>query len=679
MTETARRPRVLMLTSTLPRWEGDSEPRFVLDLAKHLSEHFDIELLAPHTPGAARSEMLEGVRVTRFRYWIPRWQSVAYEGGISWRLQENSARVLQLPFFLSSLAWYTIRRLRQEPRVDLIHAHWLIPQGLVAVVVRRLAGRHIPLVTTSHGGDLFGLRGRLWKLLKRKTLLGSDAITVVSRAMAKAARELSTRVDPIVIPMGTDLTNTFVPPAEPRPPPIRNLIFVGRLVEKKGVRYLLEALATVVEAHPDIRLKIVGHGPLRPALESDVQRLGLNDIVSFIGPVPHHELAAHYQAAQIAVFPFVEAASGDQEGFGLVMVEAMGCGCAVVASNLPAVGDVVRQDRTGVLVAPRDVKALASAIESLIASPNITQALAERGRRYGLAQFDWSVSRKKFERVYDELLDSGLRDWTVQSPPATQSQASMQASTQGEAGRRGHAVMDLPSRNAKARKIEGLLNLAPQDGVTRMLEIGTGAGGIANYFGSQSNFCCEVDSVDVRDTRQIKNGYRFTLVEGVKLPFPDQQYDVVISNHVIEHVGDHDAQRFHLDEMRRVLKPGGVGYLAVPNRWQLVEPHYKLAFLSWLPLKWRTPYVRVRGRGADYDCRPLTVPSLEALLAEAGFSFFQEHGRALRLTYELERPHAMLYRMVLRHLPDSLYKQLRRGFPTLIYVLRPVRRTMDLQ
>lgn len=672
MTETARRPRVLMLTSTLPRWEGDSEPRFVLDLARHLGKQFDVEILAPHAPRAARSEVLEGVHITRFRYWYPRWQSVAYEGGIAWRLSENPARVIQIPFFIGSLAWHTIRRLRQEPRIDLMHAHWLIPQGLVAVVVRRLAGRHIPLVTTSHGGDLFGLKGHLWKLLKRKALLGSDAITVVSRAMAKAVRELSIRIDPIVIPMGTELTETFVPPSEPRSPPIRNLLFVGRLVEKKGVKYLLEALATVVAEHPDIRLKIVGHGPLRTALESDVQRLGLNDIVAFIGPVPHHELAEHYQAAQIAVFPFVEAASGDQEGFGLVMVEAMGCGCAVVASSLPAVEDVVQNDRTGVLVAPRDVRALATAIKLLVSDPNMTMALAERGRRYGLEQFDWSVSRQKFERVYEELLNVGLRDWTVQSLPATQPQGSVDVSAPGSAGRRGHAAMDLTSRNAKARKVEELLKLVPRDGVIRMLDIGTGAGGIANYFGSHSNLCCEVDSVDVRDTRQIKNGYRFTLVDGVKLPFPDRQFDVVISNHVIEHVGDHDAQRFHLDEMRRVLKSGGVGYLAVPNRWQVVEPHYKLAFLSWLPLKWRTPYLRVSGRGADYDCRPLTVPSLEALLAEAGFSFSHEHGRALRLTYELERPDAMLYRMVLRHLPDRLYKQLRSGFPTLIYVLRPI-------
>jgi len=131
------------------------------------------------------------------------------------------------------------------------------------------------------------------------------------------------------------------------------------------------------------------------------------------------------------------------------------------------------------------------------------------------------------------------------------------------------------------------------------------------------------------------------------------------------------AQRRHLAELRRVLHPEGVGYLAVPNRWQLVEPHYRLAFLSWLPQAWRTPYLRLRKRGSHYDCRPLSVPQVEALLREAGFSFAQQLGHALRLSFELERPHALAYRAVFKWLPESLYVTLRRAFPTLIYTMAP--------
>ena len=239
--------------------------------------------------------------------------------------------------------------------------------------------------------------------------------------------------------------------------------------------------------------------------------------------------------------------------------------------------------------------------------------------------------------------------------------------------RRGHAALDLRGRNAKARKIEALLDLVPGERMLRVLEIGTGSGGIASYFGHHPDLRCDVDAVDVNDTRQIRDGFRFTQVGGVELPFDDEQFDVVISNHVVEHVGDHGAQLQHLKEMRRMMKPGGVGYLAVPNRWQVVEPHYRLAFLSWLPESWRSPYVRMRGRGPDYDCRPLTVPELEGLLSGAGFSFRQEHGRALRLNYEIEHPKAIIYRAALKHVPDETYQTLRGVFPTLIYILNSIR------
>jgi SAM-dependent methyltransferase len=235
----------------------------------------------------------------------------------------------------------------------------------------------------------------------------------------------------------------------------------------------------------------------------------------------------------------------------------------------------------------------------------------------------------------------------------------------------GHAVLDLTSRSAKARKIEALLGLSASRQPLRLLEVGTGAGGIAHYFGTHASRSFEVDAVDVNDTRQIRDGYRFTPVRDVLLPFPDDHFDVVISNHVIEHVGDAAAQRGHLAELRRILSPGGVGYLAAPSRWQLVEPHYRLAFLSWLPPSWRTPYLRFRNRGDHYDCHPPTARELECLLSEAGFQFVQQHGRALRVTFELERPRAWLYRALLKQVPDAVYARLRRAVPTLIYVVRP--------
>ncbi|WP_254422971.1 class I SAM-dependent methyltransferase [Rhodanobacter sp. B05] len=236
----------------------------------------------------------------------------------------------------------------------------------------------------------------------------------------------------------------------------------------------------------------------------------------------------------------------------------------------------------------------------------------------------------------------------------------------GAAARQPHAVLDLPSRRFKGLKIERLLDLASRPQPLRMLEVGTGSGGIAHYFGTHPQLRCDVDAVDVHDNRLVTEGYRYHQVRDTTLPFADGTFDVVLTNHVIEHVGDADAQHRHLLEIRRVMKPDGVGYLAVPNRWMLVEPHYKLAFLSWWPHAWRTPYLRVMRRGVVYDCEPLQMRQTEHFLSHAGFKYRNLCVDAMRLTFEIERPDS-LGAGLLRRTPDGVLKYLQRVIPTLIY------------
>lgn len=232
--------------------------------------------------------------------------------------------------------------------------------------------------------------------------------------------------------------------------------------------------------------------------------------------------------------------------------------------------------------------------------------------------------------------------------------------------RQAHAATDLASRQTKALKIERLLGLMPRIEPFALLEIGTGAGGIAHYFGTHPVLSCNVTAVDVHDSRQVHSGYDYVPVQGVTLPFDDACFDVVISNHVIEHVGDGDAQLTHLREIRRVLRPDGCAYLAVPNRWMLTEPHYRLKFLSWWPRSLRSPYLRVMGRGTFYDCEPLQMRLLERMLETAGFRARNLCVAALRETFEIERPESRATRL-LRRIPDGVLHAFRRIIPTLIY------------
>ncbi|HET6615558.1 MAG TPA: class I SAM-dependent methyltransferase [Dehalococcoidia bacterium] len=211
---------------------------------------------------------------------------------------------------------------------------------------------------------------------------------------------------------------------------------------------------------------------------------------------------------------------------------------------------------------------------------------------------------------------------------------------QTAAGKQSHANADRVLRESKARRIESLLDergiaLAGRD----VLDIGTGAGYIASYFAARARSLLSVDVVDERVVRD----FAFQAVASETLPAADYSYDLIISNHVIEHVDD---QLAHLREIARVLRADGVAYLATPNRFALLEPHFKLPLLSWLPASQRDRYVRLARRGARYDVQPLTYRELAALAREAGMtiedrSMSVARSRLPSFARSLPMPHAL--------------------------------------
>lgn len=235
--------------------------------------------------------------------------------------------------------------------------------------------------------------------------------------------------------------------------------------------------------------------------------------------------------------------------------------------------------------------------------------------------------------------------------------------------RQAHASRDVSSRRRKAEKIARLLRLDRFSGPIRLLEIGCGSGVIAHFFAVYPAIECQVSAVDVLDQRVETGSYQFQLVQDSHLPFDDGSFDVVISNHVIEHVGDHSEQLKHLSEIRRVMKQEGLAYLAVPNRWMLTEPHYQLPFLSWLPTNWRSPYLRVSGKGLHYDCQPLSARAFEKLAFAAGVSATSLVVLALSDLLNNEFHSPMLSRAI-SLVPKALLDRCANWSPTLIYLLR---------
>lgn len=400
-----RQPGVLVLTSTYPRWPGDTEPAFVQQLAHGLAASgWRVRVLTPHCVGSLGTESEGSVEVHRYRYWFTGHETLTGAGGIMSRLRQRPfTALLVLPLLLGTFV--ALCRSLRSGAFDVVHAHWLVPQGILAILATALCRRPAARVLcTAHGGDVFALRGRLCEACRRWVVAHAAHVTAVSRYVHdELVREGADPARLSVASMGVDLRTRFSPVAGvTRDADL--ILFVGRLVEKKGVAHLIEAMGRLQNSFPAARLAIVGDGPERPRLERLVAASGLESTVRFLGARPQADLPALYSRAAIAVVPSIVDALGDQEGLGLVTIEAIGCGCAVVASDLPAIHDVIEHGVNGLLVRPRDAAALATALSALLRDPGLRARLTGDDVRTALcSRFDWVDVTRRYAAMMRQL------------------------------------------------------------------------------------------------------------------------------------------------------------------------------------------------------------------------------------------------------------------------------------
>lgn len=408
--------RILCVTSNFPRWQGDSTTPFVLHLAQDLAARgWHVDVLAPHAPDAARREQLGGIDVRRFRYlWPARAQTVCYQGGALINLRRNPLNKLKLPALIAAETLAVASRLANG-HYDLLHSHWILPQGFTGMLAR--TGRRLPHVLTVHGGDIFGLQGRVLGWFKRTALNAADAVTVNSSVTEAAVRALTPDLRNLRrIPMGVA---TNPPDAEQRAlgaqlraryrrdnGPL--LLYIGRLVEEKGVADLLHATALLRAEQPHLTTLIVGEGQDRADLEALARQLGIQHNTHFTGWIDSDAIPAHYAAADAFIGPSRTAANGWIEAQGLTFLEAMAAGTPVIATRSGGIVDYLIDGDTGLLVAERAPEQIAAAVRRLIAEPDLGPALAARGRALVNQHYSRDASAEHFAQLFSTLLgDNG--------------------------------------------------------------------------------------------------------------------------------------------------------------------------------------------------------------------------------------------------------------------------------
>jgi len=403
---TEQKPKLLVLASTFPRTLNDSEPRFIYDLCIHLMPWFDITVLVPSYPGAPPREMMDGLAVVRFRYAPNRLETLAYPGAIMSRIYEKKKRALLVPGFLLGM-YAAIRKLCKTQKIDVVHAHWLIPQGIIQSLLAKPGSP--PYLLTGHGADVCSLNKGVIKKLKQRAVSKADAMTIVSEYLKNELLSHYTVNSPLTVcPMGCDLTafrkdkhaaGYFKEHYGINGPVI---LFVGRLAEKKGVRYLLEALTLEPLKSTAAHVVIAGDGQLREELTKQAGAPELAGRVTFIGSKTHVELPVIYASADVLCAPSITASDGDKESWGVVIIEAAASGLPVVTTKRGK-DETVLDGKTGFTVLQKDAAALSVALAKLLNSREMRKKMGAAAAEYA-RQFGWETIAQVYRDILNKII-----------------------------------------------------------------------------------------------------------------------------------------------------------------------------------------------------------------------------------------------------------------------------------
>ena len=402
-----------MLATSYPKYAGDSTAPFIAEIAAGVVRHGGaVRVLLPWHREFQHAPVEAGVELHTYRY-APRPQLAVwgYAEALHADVGLRRQAMLAVPFGVSASTIALWRHVR-DFRPDVIHAHWVLPNGLPAALCARWFG--VPLVVSMHGSDVsMAERNRPFRAVARWIFAQSSAATACSGDLHQRALALGAATETTcTLPYGVAIEQ-FAPGGRNRAwvatrfgvaEEVPLLVAVGRFVYKKGFHHLIAALPRIRAVFPHARLILAGYGDLRESYIAFAQQLGVSEMLVLPGQLLRDDVATLLASADVYAVPSVHDESGNVDGLPNALLEGMAAGCAVVASDVAGIPEVLVDGVHGTLVPEGDVERLSDALITLLAHPQMRSSYGAQARQRIRTELTWDATTRRLVDIYAEVL-----------------------------------------------------------------------------------------------------------------------------------------------------------------------------------------------------------------------------------------------------------------------------------
>jgi len=410
--------KIISIVTSYPRNEKDVLIPWIIKLIQLLKkDDVETEVFTSSYCGI-KDEVCDEIRVRRFRYFFKKWEKLSHDMSVPEKLKSNPFYFLILPFFMF-FGFVAAYRFGKKNDFEIIHVHFPFPLAIFGIAMKFASKK--PMIVSCHGSEVnMAKRNPVFRLLFRFMMRYAEIITVNSTFMKKEVLKIIENRQIEVIPMGSGIGAVKLKEMKNKKGDKTKILYVGRLIECKGVKYLIDAFKTLDSEKYE--LHIVGDGPERERLEEyTLSQLccqlpkigspnlcppvsgGLRGYIHFHGYLSGIDLEKMYKDASVFVLPSIIDGGGYTEGLGTVLIEAILYGVPVIGSNVGGIPDIIVDGETGILVPEKDPKAIAEAIKNIVDNVDMTEKLVTQAKEVIADRFSWKTITNKFYSLYKKL------------------------------------------------------------------------------------------------------------------------------------------------------------------------------------------------------------------------------------------------------------------------------------